>query len=139
MSKTKPVGRNDTCPCKSGKKYKKCCQLNNSNNIVECDLSKCSDILRPCIEIVTAEFPNHTIIDITSELNNNTYRPLQTKYYSSNVIMMAEKTDTNESVFATRVNSSESNIMFLYHGSYRTFNDGELFMVMTSLHELVER
>jgi uncharacterized protein YecA (UPF0149 family) len=25
---TKKVGRNDPCPCGSGKKYKKCCRLN---------------------------------------------------------------------------------------------------------------
>ena len=25
--KIKKVGRNDPCPCKSGKKYKKCCGL----------------------------------------------------------------------------------------------------------------
>jgi len=30
--KTEPkIGRNDPCPCGSGKKYKKCCMLKNNN------------------------------------------------------------------------------------------------------------
>ncbi|MCL2096667.1 MAG: preprotein translocase subunit SecA [Oscillospiraceae bacterium] len=29
-SKSEKVGRNETCPCGSGKKYKKCCYLNNN-------------------------------------------------------------------------------------------------------------
>jgi SEC-C motif domain protein len=38
-SKTVPVrvqktGRNDPCPCGSGKKYKKCCGVNEANNTI---------------------------------------------------------------------------------------------------------
>ena len=39
---TKKVGRNDPCPCGSGKKYKKCCGLNSANGVCY----NCS----PCIE-----------------------------------------------------------------------------------------
>ncbi|PCJ16592.1 MAG: hypothetical protein COB02_15735 [Candidatus Cloacimonadota bacterium] len=27
MALSNPIGRNQLCPCKSGKKYKKCCYL----------------------------------------------------------------------------------------------------------------
>ncbi len=30
--KPKKVGRNDPCPCGSGKKYKKCCGKNDAEN-----------------------------------------------------------------------------------------------------------
>jgi len=29
---TKSIGRNDNCPCGSGKKYKQCCQNKEANN-----------------------------------------------------------------------------------------------------------
>ena len=29
---TKNIGRNDPCPCRSGKKFKQCCQNKESNN-----------------------------------------------------------------------------------------------------------
>ena len=31
---TKKIGRNDPCPCGSGKKFKQCHGSNNSNNII---------------------------------------------------------------------------------------------------------
>lgn len=30
-TKTKKIGRNEKCPCNSGKKYKKCCNNNTTN------------------------------------------------------------------------------------------------------------
>ncbi len=32
VTTTKKVGRNEPCPCGSGKKYKKCCALTSSDN-----------------------------------------------------------------------------------------------------------
>jgi len=32
MSKTSDAGRNELCPCGSGKKYKKCCALKQRSN-----------------------------------------------------------------------------------------------------------
>jgi preprotein translocase subunit SecA len=32
VNKTASVGRNDPCPCGSGKKYKACCWLKNQNS-----------------------------------------------------------------------------------------------------------
>ena len=32
ISKNKTPNRNDVCPCGSGKKYKKCCGMNNGGN-----------------------------------------------------------------------------------------------------------
>ncbi|MDG2764764.1 SEC-C metal-binding domain-containing protein [Vibrio parahaemolyticus] len=34
MNKTKKVGRNDPCPCGSGKKYKKCCGAPDKENVI---------------------------------------------------------------------------------------------------------
>lgn len=31
LKKAQKVGRNDPCPCGSGKKYKKCCGINDSS------------------------------------------------------------------------------------------------------------
>lgn len=44
------IGRNDPCPCGSGKKYKKCCYLQNNNldteiNLKESDADNCEDDL----------------------------------------------------------------------------------------------
>ncbi len=32
MTHANKAGRNDTCPCGSGKKYKKCCELKQQNS-----------------------------------------------------------------------------------------------------------
>ena len=32
VNKKKKIGRNDPCPCGSGKKYKKCCGMNENND-----------------------------------------------------------------------------------------------------------
>ena len=32
--KSEKVGRNEPCPCKSGKKYKKCCLTNKNDNTI---------------------------------------------------------------------------------------------------------
>lgn len=40
------VGRNDPCPCSSGKKYKKCCLTNDNDSLPINRSIPCSDILQ---------------------------------------------------------------------------------------------
>jgi hypothetical protein len=52
--------------------------------------------------------------------------------------MVAEKTDTNTNVFETRTESSLSNIMVMYHGSFRTFPFDYLDRVFVSVCDMIK-
>ena len=85
------------------------------------------------MEVLGARFSNKRIIDITDDLTNAMYREYQTKNYYTNIVMIAEKTATNEEVFINRRNNSESDIIVMYNGSYRTFPYTTLEVVLESL------
>ncbi len=82
--------------------------------------------------------PAYRIIDITNILNPETYVEYQKANYYTNIVMVAERTVSNESVFTPRSNSSKSNIMVMYQGSYRTFDYGLANLVMDSVVEIIK-
>jgi len=73
------------------------------------------------------------IIDITDDLDENTYRDYQVKNYTNNTIMIAEKTLKSERVFLTRVDSATNDMIIMYKGSYRTFEYSRFPLLLNNL------
>ena len=118
----KKVGRNDKCPCKSGLKFKKCCEskINNTNKFMV-GQDNASEQLAECINKLKLKFPKHNVLNITDALNNTTYTQFQMANMKEKNILIAERSDSNMSVFMSRTDSIDNNIMIMYHGHYRTF------------------
>jgi hypothetical protein len=116
------LGRNDKCFCGSGKKYKNCCLSNTgpANQYIT-GQPESSDKIKNVKQLFEPKHPHHVFIDVTNALtDDDTYRKYQTHNYNSNIVMLAERTLSNESVFSTRIQDPEADLMFMYHGSYRT-------------------
>lgn len=113
------IGRNELCKCNSGKKYKKCCELNKVNKYVTGQIT-ISDKLKPIIEYLQSLNPNLIYINITDDLTVQTYREYQLKNINTNIVMIAEKTDDNQVVFFDKEESSDTDILLLYHGGFRS-------------------
>jgi hypothetical protein len=73
------------------------------------------------------------IIDITDDLDETTYREYQVKNYTNDTVMIAEKTMKSEHVFLTRVDSAANDIIFMYKGSYRTFEYSKFPLLINNL------
>ena len=135
VSTSKKIGRNDKCICESGKKYKNCCMVALESRI---NYSDGQSTHTPAIEEImgslSSEFPKLQFIDITNTLTNQTYRPYQLSNYRKPIVMIAERTATNEDVFSTRINIPSSNIILMYHGAYRTFPTTLYRSMITSIH-----
>ncbi len=97
-----------------------------------------SDMIKDVMKQVQEKRPAYRIIDITNILNPETYVEYQKANYYTNIVMVAERTVSNESVFAPRSNSNKSNIMVMYQGSYRTFDYGLANLVMDSAVEIIK-
>jgi hypothetical protein len=136
------IHRNDPCPCGSHKKYKTCC--------MELELLKkqkyeygqplhserVASIMHRLEEAIQqTNFIKHPkkIIDITDDLDENTYRDYQIKNYTNDTIMIAEKTHKSEQVFLTRVDSATNDIILMYKGSYRTFEYSRFPLLINNL------
>jgi hypothetical protein len=128
------IGRNEICHCGSGIKYKKCC-LNNKS--IQMNKNENSEKIQKCIDFIQSKHKNHQFINISNELNSSNYRDYQVKYYYQNIVMIAEKTSKNESVFMNRINDLQSDIIVMYHGSYRTFPFHELYFIINSISEMI--
>jgi hypothetical protein len=76
---------------------------------------------------------NKKIIDITDDLDEQTYRDYQIKNYTNDTIMIAEKTLKSEEVFLTRVDSAMNDIIIMYKGSYRTFEYSKFPLLINNL------
>ncbi len=120
------IGRNDVCNCGSGKKYKKCCELIQTNPYIISE--PISDKLNPIIDYLQKLYPHLIYINITNRLNVQTYREYQIKNRNTNIVMIAEKTDANQLVFFDKEESSEIDIILMYHGGYRTFHSSKYGM-----------
>jgi len=96
-----------------------------------------SDTILPVLTRLRDELPEHVVIDITDDLSEDTYKEYQLKNMKGNVVMVAEKTDANAAVFRSRVNRTDSNIIVMYHGSYRTFASDTLEGVLSSILTLI--
>lgn len=136
------INRNDPCPCGSTRKYKVCClvaeqmkkqkyeygQQTHSERVASL-MDRFAEAIR---ETPTIKTPKK-IIDITDDLEESTYRDYQIKNYTNDIIMIAEKTVKSESVFLTRVNSSASDIIIMYKGSYRTIEYSNFPLLLNNL------
>ena len=63
---------------------------------------------------------------------------MQMKNYSANIIMVAERNDTNESVFSTRA-PSNVNLMVLYRGAYQCFQDINFDSAKSKINDMIEK
>ena len=127
MTKIK-IKVNEKCICGSNLKYKKCCmnkQITEDAKWTTTQTYNSEEILK-VIEILQPEFEDICIINITENLNATTYETYQKTNYYTNIMMIAERTAENESVFETRSNSELSTIIVMYHGAYRTFSFNNL-------------
>lgn len=135
----KKQGVNEKCNCGSGLKYKKCCMiLTIDPPKYRLGQQSSSAKILNCMTLFSSLYPDHKMIDITDDLSVDTYRDYQLKNYTSNIVMFAEKTATNNSVFETRINNSNSDIIVMYHGAYRTFDFEQLDMVIHSVGAMIE-
>lgn len=126
----------DLIPVDSNKK-----KININNLPIETKYTitqeKSSDMINDVIKLIQEKYPNHRIIDITNILNSNTYIEYQKANYYTNIVMVAERTETNEQVFAPRSNSDKSNIIVMSQGAYRTFNYSLMNLVFNSVVEII--
>jgi hypothetical protein len=99
---------------------------------------KSSEIIKDVITKLQEKCLTHRIIDITNILNSDTYVEYQKANYFTNIIMVAERKASNESVFIPRTNSDKSNIMVMYRGAYRTFNYELFNLVIDSILDIVK-
>ena len=115
--------KNQICQCGSKKKAKHCCLKGLQQIPLEYKSGQenSSEQVAECIIKLKTRFLNHRIIDITEKLTETSYKPFQIANYNDPTIMIAEKTESNTQVFTTRTESTQSNIIVMYHGSYRTF------------------
>jgi hypothetical protein len=130
------VGVNQKCICGSGIKYKKCC-INKQDKFKNNDDGEPSEKIKNCINKLIELHPTHTIINISNNLNETNYREYQLKNFTDKIIMIAEKNITNGSVFFTRVDNFDNDIIVMYHGSYRTFQYKNLDLVIDSVSEMI--
>jgi hypothetical protein len=133
-SNGKKIGRNDPCPCESGKKYKVCCMETMTSGINYNEgQAEHTEAIDKIISTLKEECPKISVIDITGTLNSKNYRPYQLSNYNKNIAMVAEKTPENEEVFSTRTNMANSDIIIMYKGAYRTFPKTLFRSMLTSI------
>lgn len=124
------TSKNAPCTCGSKLKAKHCCLTNKRLASIPAAYTTgqltSSEKVMECIRRLQKEFPTHRILDITDALNEDTYKPFQIANFREKTIMIAEKTEGNAGVFATRVDSLLSDILVMYHGSYRSFAFGNI-------------
>jgi hypothetical protein len=99
---------------------------------------KSSDMIKDVMKLIQEKYPSHRIIDITNVLNPDSYVEYQKANYFTNIVMVAERTESNEQVFVPRSNSEKSNIMVMSQGSFRTFNYDLVNLVIDSVVEIIK-
>ena len=125
------IGRNDPCPCNSGKKYKKCCIGKDfkkkdelRQRIIYGD-EYVSESLEMYANKLKDQFPYHEVIDVSRVVTNDTYKPLQLQHFKSKVVMLVERMPDNEEVFAKRIPFESIRYMVMYRGAYQCFEIDE--------------
>lgn len=127
------IQRNGKCPCGSGKKYKKCClEKDYTAHAEEREAFRqriiygdeySSVLIEETAQELKEKYPDHEVIDVTGVLESTTYNVLQEQHYSKKVIMLAERDDNNEAVFAKRCPEGVD-MMVMYRGAYQCFVGG---------------
>jgi hypothetical protein len=100
--------------------------------------SESSQIIKDVMKQIQEKRPAYRVIDITNILNPDTYVEYQKANYFTNIVMVAERTETNEAVFTPRSNSDKSNVIVMYQGSYRTFDYALVNLVLDSVVEIIK-
>jgi hypothetical protein len=124
----KKFGRNSTCLCGSGKKYKKCCitadvdAVNTQRQRIIYGDEYGSQELKELANLFKESYPDHDVIDVSKVADTSTYKPLQLQHYKKKVIMLLERSPTNKGIFEERC-PDHINIMVLYRGAYECITD----------------
>lgn len=132
----KKQGRNERCACGSGKKYKQCC-----GNIaaIESHYRNANTIHTPSINILKYHlgiaFPKHTVKDLTELINLDTYVQYQKANFSKDVILVCERTAHSESLFLSRIQDPEANIMLFHQGKYLSFQSKDVADAVAQIKE----
>ena len=140
----KKVGRNDKCPCTSGKKYKSCClskveqKKREELDQYENGHPDSSDGIKICTEYFREEYEDHKTIDISNYLTADNYRNFQVANYTNKTIMLAEKNSSNKEVFASR-GSADNDLIIMYRGSYRTCQMDKLDSYVESIDTMIQK
>jgi len=136
MVKVKP---NEPCPCASGIKYKKCCANKTTTTITKYETGQpeSSVIISACIKVLEERFPAAKFINVTDDLTELTYKEYQLKNFSNSIVMIAEQTEKNAEVFATRIDNESSNIILFHKGSYRTFSHKNVERILESVKNII--
>lgn len=132
------LGRNDKCSCGSGKKFKKCCDPNFRENKFTTGQPSSSEKIIALSEVLQLRFPNFRFIDISDDLNENNYVEYQQKNYNTNIVMIAEKKLKNSLVFVEREESTLTDVIVMYRGSYRSFICANVDRVLESLSTMIK-
>jgi len=145
------LGRNDKCHCSSGKKYKSCCLITDETKMKELRQEQMEKMLEEqtaiqqnshvgqCMTLIREEFPEYKVMDVTPYINGQNYKKYQLQFYNKRTVMVAEKTEDNESVFNGRVDVPLNDMIVMYNGSYRTFQFKDLSRVMASIIQMINK
>jgi hypothetical protein len=132
------LNRNSKCNCNSGKKYKNCC----FNSIIETKYTTgqpvSSQRIVNMVEILQKRFPNYRFIDISDDLDDSNYKEYQIKNFNNNIVMVAEKKLKNSLVFIEREETTETDIIIMHRGSYRSFIYDHFERVIESLADMIK-
>jgi len=131
-------GRNDICNCGSGKKFKKCCINVGQETKFTMGQPVSSQRIVDMVEILQRRFTNYRFINITDDLDDTNYKEYQLKNFNTNIVMIAEKTLKNSLVFIEREETTETDIIIMHKGSFRSFIYRNFERVIESLATMIK-
>ena len=140
MAKT---GRNDICPCNSGKKYKKCCENTDmqkkatENEKYSIGQPESSEILSDIKSLILEDYEDHKAIDVTNDISIENYKTYQVRNYSEKIIILAERTEKNSDFFTMKAGKVDDDFIVMYRGSYRIFNQNDFLSVYESIQKMI--
>lgn len=125
------IGRNEQCPCNSGKKYKKCCLAKNESEAMEFNnmmtekltagdpltekLHRLNQYLLDRYQIRVVNLTNYLVMDLINRIN--------TMYSNKrNIVIAAERNDVNEKFFQTKSDDEACDMIVIYCNNYLCFN-----------------
>jgi len=123
------VGVNDPCPCKSGKKYKKCCQLAEvqrqraAQERLESALDALKD--RPIedewLQRLNTYFLDRYGLQSSDVSSLSTSRELNRMHQNSGKqVLLLRRNDINESIFSSK--EADGDVMVIYRNNYQAFH-----------------
>lgn len=143
LAPSRSVGRNESCPCGSGKKYKKCCLESNRqqqeelrNNVAT---YQPSEKMRALHQQLSTDFKPLQFQDITPMLNNGTYMQLQMANVNNvGLATFAERTETTQALFKKKTQADDMDVIVMYRGAYRVFRADMYDKYVVSLQKFLE-